>query len=58
MFIYSKLPELFDTVFLVLRKKPVIFLHWFHHVTVGLPSSLDRFRLAGLAPARLERAMK
>ena len=36
LFIYSKIPELVDTVFLVLQKKPVIFLHWFHHVTVLL----------------------
>jgi hypothetical protein len=36
LFIYSKIPELLDTVFLVLQKKPVIFLHWFHHVTVLL----------------------
>eukprot|EP00039_Didymoeca_costata_P021931 m.3265 g.3265 ORF g.3265 m.3265 type:complete len:295 (-) comp2722_c0_seq1:939-1823(-) len=36
LFIYSKLPELLDTVFLVIQKKPVIFLHWFHHVTVLL----------------------
>jgi len=35
-FIYSKIPELLDTVFLVLQKKRVIFLHWFHHLTVLL----------------------
>ena len=36
LFIYSKLPELVDTAFLVFQNKPVIFLHWFHHVTVLL----------------------
>jgi len=36
LFIFSKVPELLDTVFLVIRRRPVIFLHWFHHCTVLL----------------------
>jgi elongation of very long chain fatty acids protein 6 len=36
LFIFSKIPELFDTYFIVMRKRPLIFLHWYHHVTVLL----------------------
>jgi hypothetical protein len=36
LFIYSKVAELVDTLWLTLRKAPVIFLHWYHHVTVLL----------------------
>jgi hypothetical protein len=36
LFILSKLPELGDTLFLILKGSDVIFLHWYHHVTVLL----------------------
>mmetsp|Transcript_19054 Transcript_19054/g.59873 ORF Transcript_19054/g.59873 Transcript_19054/m.59873 type:complete len:312 (-) Transcript_19054:265-1200(-) len=36
LFIYSKFAELVDTVLLLLSKRPVILLHWWHHITVLL----------------------
>lgn len=36
LFTLSKIPEMIDTLFLVLQKKKVIFLHWYHHATVML----------------------
>ena len=34
LFVFSKVWEFVDTFFLVLRKREVIFLHWYHHITV------------------------
>jgi elongation of very long chain fatty acids protein 6 len=36
LFHLSKIVELGDTVFIIVRKRPLIFLHWYHHVTVML----------------------
>ncbi|XP_068610558.1 very long chain fatty acid elongase 6-like [Brachionichthys hirsutus] len=37
-FVVSKAPELGDTMFIILRKQRLIFLHWYHHITVLLYS--------------------
>lgn len=36
LFVKSKFAELIGTLFLVLRKRPVLFPHWFHHASVLL----------------------
>ena len=34
LFTLSKIIEFGDTLFVVLRKKPLQFIHWYHHITV------------------------
>jgi len=36
LFVMSKFPELIDTFFIIVHKKPLIVLHWYHHITVLL----------------------
>jgi len=40
MFVMSKAPELGDTLFLILRKRPVIFMHWYHHALTFLYATI------------------
>ncbi|XP_078487656.1 very long chain fatty acid elongase 3-like [Ciona intestinalis] len=35
-FLYSKFLEYGDTVFIIFRKKKLLFLHWYHHLTVAM----------------------
>lgn len=36
LFCFFKIIELGDTAFIILRKRPLQFLHWYHHITVLL----------------------
>uniref|UniRef100_A0A0N5BCX9 Elongation of very long chain fatty acids protein n=1 Tax=Strongyloides papillosus TaxID=174720 RepID=A0A0N5BCX9_STREA len=47
LFVISKTYELGDTLFLVLRKKPVIFMHWYHHILTNFIAVLSYVRLTG-----------
>lgn len=38
VFLWSKIPELVDTYFVVLQGKPLILLHWIHHFSVMMYS--------------------
>nr|XP_012625188.1 elongation of very long chain fatty acids protein 3 isoform X2 [Microcebus murinus] len=39
LFLLSKIIELGDTAFIILRKRPLIFVHWYHHCTVLMYTS-------------------
>lgn len=39
LFLLSKTIELGDTMFVILRKTPLNFLHWYHHITVYIYSA-------------------
>jgi len=53
-FSVSKLVELLDTLFIVLRKTPLIFLHWYHHMAtlivcwMSYPQAEPIFRYVGI----------
>jgi len=36
LFVLSKPAELLDTFFIIIHKKPLMLLHWYHHITVLL----------------------
>lgn len=50
IYLVSKIWEWFDTYILVLNKKPVIMLHWFHHMTTFTMAALiHNFPVGGFA---------
>ncbi|KAI6183904.1 GNS1 SUR4 membrane protein domain containing protein [Aphelenchoides bicaudatus] len=51
LFIGSKVIELFDTVFICLKKRKLIFLHWYHHAAVLMVSWSGAQMI--IAPSRL-----
>jgi hypothetical protein len=50
LFVYSKLAEFGDTLFLILRKRSIMFLHWYHHITVLLMAWIVFVTKASVGP--------
>lgn len=51
LFILSKLPELFDTVFIVLRSKPLVMLQYYHHwATLAIAFYFSKFQCNEATP--------
>lgn len=50
LFVMSKILEMGDTLFLIVRKRQMLFLHWYHHATVLLLSWLS---IVDLAPTSM-----
>lgn len=51
LFIISKLPELFDTIFIVLRSKPLVMLQYYHHwATLAIAFYFTRFQCSEATP--------
>ena len=49
MFVMSKLFEFGDTVFIILRKQNLIFLHWYHHIVTFIMTWYAHGNILGLA---------
>ncbi|CAD1469085.1 unnamed protein product, partial [Heterotrigona itama] len=49
IFALSKLVEFGDTFFIILRKQPLIFLHWYHHIVTFLYTWFSYVEDAGYA---------
>ncbi|CAD1475080.1 unnamed protein product, partial [Heterotrigona itama] len=49
LFALSKLVEFGDTFFIILRKQPLIFLHWYHHIVTFLYTWFSYVENAGYA---------
>ncbi|CAL8091670.1 unnamed protein product [Orchesella dallaii] len=57
-FILSKYLELGDTIFIVLRKRPLIFLQWYHHLVTLIVTWIVGKKIMPCIPSNFHRASK